>query len=173
MLMIGLTFITGAYYERNVFYKLENVTIEIGEKLPEDILNFIGVINESKNFSIETNAKLDNEGHVMSLGTYSYYLVYNDEKYKFSRLTNVKATITVIDTKKPVITINDQNELVAKKETTTIENTIWDGEGLLDKSIFDKYGYENKGMLLLRNRYFKSCVFNTNLQTISKFHCSV
>lgn len=110
MLMIGLTFITGAYYERNVFYKLENVTIEIGEKLPEDILNFIGVINESKNFSIETNAKLDNEGHVMSLGTYSYYLVYNDEKYKFSRLTNVKATITVIDTKKPVITINDQNE---------------------------------------------------------------
>ena len=46
----------------------------------------------------------------MSLGTYSYYLVYNDEKYKFSRLTNVKATITVIDTKKPVITINDQNE---------------------------------------------------------------
>ena len=62
------------------------------------------------------------------------------------------------------VDINDQNELVAKKETTTIENTIWDGEGLLDKSIFDKYGYENKGMLLLRNRYFKSCVFNTNLQ---------
>ena len=83
MLMIGLTFITGAYYERNVFYKLENVTIEIGEKLPEDILNFIGVINESKNFSIETNAKLDNEGHVMSLGTYSYYFLLRKFSYHF------------------------------------------------------------------------------------------
>ena len=55
-------------------------------------------------------------------------------------------------------------ELVVNKEDVEIENNIWDGEGLLDESIFKTYGYENKGMMLLRNRYFKCCAFNTKLQ---------
>lgn len=58
----------------------------------------------------------------------------------------------------------DGTSLVAKRETVTIKNTIWDGEALLDESVFEEYGYEDNGMLLLRNRFFKTCAFNTRLQ---------
>ena len=55
-------------------------------------------------------------------------------------------------------------KLVARKDKTIeIRNSIWDGEGLLDESIFQQYGYENNGMVLLRNRFFKCCAFNTKL----------
>lgn len=53
--------------------------------------------------------------------------------------------------------------LSAKKTTTTIRNSIWDGQSLLDTSYFTG-PYAGKGMLLLRNRFFKSCCFNTSLQ---------
>ena len=54
--------------------------------------------------------------------------------------------------------------LTATEEETEIENVIWDGEALLDVSEFERFGYEDKGMMLLRNRFFKTCAFNTNLQ---------
>ena len=54
--------------------------------------------------------------------------------------------------------------LVATEEETEIENVIWDGEALLDVSVFEENDYEDKGMMLLRNRFFKTCAFNTNLQ---------
>ena len=54
--------------------------------------------------------------------------------------------------------------LTATEEETKIENVIWDGEALLDTSEFERAGYAGKGMMLLRNRFFKTCAFNTNLQ---------
>ncbi|MBO5416693.1 MAG: hypothetical protein J6A83_08710 [Clostridia bacterium] len=54
--------------------------------------------------------------------------------------------------------------LTAEEEETEIENVIWDGEALLDVSEFERAGYADKGMMLLRNRFFKTCAFNTNLQ---------
>ena len=59
---------------------------------------------------------------------------------------------------------NTDTGLTAQRETVTIENKIWDGEALLDKSDFDANEYTGKGMMLLRNRFFKTCAFNTNLQ---------
>ena len=53
--------------------------------------------------------------------------------------------------------------LTASEEETEIENVIWDGEALLDVSEFKRAGYADKGMMLLRNRFFKTCAFNTNL----------
>lgn len=43
-----------------------------------------------------------------------------------------------------------------------IRNTIWDGQSLIDISAMGEYS--SKGMILLRNRFFKSCAFNCNLQ---------
>ena len=60
--------------------------------------------------------------------------------------------------------VNEDEKLEAKEETCDITNKIWDGEGLLDKEVFKQAGFSSKGMMLLRNRFFKSCVFNTNLQ---------
>ena len=59
---------------------------------------------------------------------------------------------------------DSENGLVASEQETEVENVIWDGEALLDESEFQRFGYEDKGMMLLRNRFFKTCAFNTNLQ---------
>ena len=56
----------------------------------------------------------------------------------------------------------ENNHLVSSQKTVDVSNSIWDGQSLMDKSLFGQY--EDKGMLLLRNRFFKSCCFNTNIQ---------
>ena len=56
----------------------------------------------------------------------------------------------------------EDGRLIATRKTTEVTNTIWDGESLMDVSMFEKY--QDKGMLLLRNRFFKTCAFNTNIQ---------
>lgn len=46
-------------------------------------------------------------------------------------------------------------------------NKIWDGQALVDKSVFEAAGYKGDnrhGMMLLRNKFFKACAFNTNIQ---------
>lgn len=53
-------------------------------------------------------------------------------------------------------------KLVAEQKQTEITNDIWDGESLLDESVFVN-GYADKHMLLLRNKFFKPCAFNTKL----------
>lgn len=58
----------------------------------------------------------------------------------------------------------DGHDLIAEEEETVVENVIWDGEALLDVSVFEENDYADKGMMLLRNRFFKTCAFNTNLQ---------
>lgn len=58
----------------------------------------------------------------------------------------------------------DTHDLRAEEEEAEIENVIWDGEALLDAEIFNANGYGMHGMMLLRNRFFKTCAFNTNLQ---------
>ena len=66
---------------------------------------------------------------------------------------------------KSVCVKKDSEEgLIAIEEETEIENVIWDGEALLDVSEFERFGYKDKGMMLLRNRFFKTCAFNMNLQ---------
>ena len=62
-----------------------------------------------------------------------------------------------------VVAVDYKNgELKSESKTTTISNSIFDGQSLMDSSLFEKY--KDKGMLLLRNRFFKSACFNTNIQ---------
>lgn len=56
----------------------------------------------------------------------------------------------------------DTDHLVSGRKEVEIKNSIWDGQSLMDESLFGKY--VDKGMLLLRNRFFKSCCFNTKIQ---------
>ena len=53
--------------------------------------------------------------------------------------------------------------LTSAHKKTEITNDIWDGESLLDESVF-RGNYADKHMLLLRNKFFKSCAFRTKLQ---------
>lgn len=52
--------------------------------------------------------------------------------------------------------------LMTEEKKMKICNSIWDGQSLIDISLMGKYS--DKGMLLLRNKFFKSCCFNSNIQ---------
>lgn len=54
-------------------------------------------------------------------------------------------------------------QLDAQTTVAEIDNNIWDGESLLDESLFTG-DYSEKHMLLLRNKFFKSCGFRTKLK---------
>ncbi|MCR5649734.1 MAG: hypothetical protein K6F86_00960 [Lachnospiraceae bacterium] len=51
-----------------------------------------------------------------------------------------------------------------RQEALEYRNNIWDGQALLDESVFKElYGNEKHGMVLLRNHFFKACAFNTRI----------
>lgn len=107
-IFVGLTFIMGFYDERNVLYlDLEEITVELGSSIPDDKLNYLDNYLSNSNFALENNVPIDEDGCTNKIGTYNYYIVYRDEERKYSRLTNKKATISVIDTIKPEIKLKE------------------------------------------------------------------
>lgn len=73
-------------------------------------------------------------------------------------------------------TYRTENVLAVKEEDYTLVTDLWDGQSLVDESVFDckyknrdkngniKYlSLNNKGFLLLRNHFIKSAGFNTKL----------
>lgn len=98
------------------------------------------------------------------------------ESYKALSLSSIKGTINIpldgilfvpdyksIFTEEVVSVELKDGKLMAEQKQTEITNDIWDGESLLDESVFEN-GYADKHMLLLRNKFFKSCAFRTKLQ---------
>lgn len=78
-----------------------------------------------------------------------------------------------------VVDINqDTKKLQVAKEEYTQRTELWDGQSLADSSVFKNgkyyirgrdgkeisHTYEDKGFMLLRNHFFKSAIFNTNLK---------
>lgn len=69
---------------------------------------------------------------------------------------------------------NDEGEIKKRDRLKTypkdvqVTNNIWDGQSLLDESVFAEYGYEDKGFLLGRNQFFKSACFNCGIQRFFK-----
>ena len=52
-------------------------------------------------------------------------------------------------------------------------NSIWDGEGLLSKKIFDKHEWlKEHGVALLRNRFLKCAGFNSELEEFYSGYCN-
>ena len=98
------------------------------------------------------------------------------ESYKALSLSSIKGTIEIpLDgilfvpdhkstfTEKVVSVEIKKGSLCAEQKNAQITNDIWDGESLLDESLFAG-DYAEKHMLLLRNKFFKSCGFRTKLQ---------
>lgn len=98
------------------------------------------------------------------------------ESYKALSLSSIKGTVDIPldgilfipDYKstfvEEVVSVELQDDkLTAEQNQTKITNDIWDGESLLDESVFMDV-YADKHMLLLRNKFFKSCAFRTKLQ---------
>ena len=53
-------------------------------------------------------------------------------------------------------------------KTAKIKNNLFDGECLLDKSIFEDNGYDDKATLQLRNLFYKGIGVNTDIQKFFK-----
>ena len=98
------------------------------------------------------------------------------ESYKALSLSSVKGTVEIplegilfvpdyqsTFTEEVVSVEIKDGSLCAEQKKTQITNDIWDGESLLDESLFAG-DYADKHMLLLRNKFFKSCAFRTKLQ---------
>lgn len=62
--------------------------------------------------------------------------------------------------------LGEDGWLTTEEKNMKISNSIWDGQSLIDVSLMGEYS--EKGMLLLRNKFFKSCCFNTNIQKFFK-----
>lgn len=62
--------------------------------------------------------------------------------------------------------LDEDGWLKTEEKAMKISNSIWDGQSLIDISLMGNYS--SKGMLLLRNKFFKSCCFNTNIQNFFK-----
>lgn len=78
------------------------------------------------------------------------FLIIDDCESEFED----EAVVTIIDENNRLKTYQDPKAKVC--------NSIFDGQSLIDKSLMGDY--KDKGMLLLRNYYFKSCCFNSNIQ---------
>lgn len=98
------------------------------------------------------------------------------ESYKALSLSSIKGTIEIpldsilfvpdyksIFTEEVISVELKDGKLIAEQKQTEITNDIWDGESLLDERVFEN-SYTDKHMLLLRNKFFKSCAFRTRLQ---------
>lgn len=63
----------------------------------------------------------------------------------------------------------DDYMCVVENGVTKVTNVLWDGMGLVDKSICS----ENiNGMMLLRNHFFKACAFKTDIELFYRDWCA-
>lgn len=64
--------------------------------------------------------------------------------------------------------VGEDGWLTSNPEDIDVTNNIWDGQSLIDRSAMGEY--QDYGMILLRNRFFKSACFNTNIQQFFSDH---
>lgn len=153
-------------YKRSAGSSREGHCLFIAEPLYEDMIEWsrCGLPSETAEFDRVSweayiSLTLSSMQDVLSLPK-NAFLILEDREEKVNEVAvNVKA--------------NEDKTLTANEEETTVTNSIWDGEGLIDTSVFDeldkkdpehKFKYADRGMLLLRNRFFKTCAFRTRLQ---------
>lgn len=110
-IFIGLTFLMGFYDERLIMYfDLEEITVELGDFIVSDVQDSINNTLNDSNFFLEDSVPKNKDGSTAKIGTYNYYIVYRDEERKYSRQTNKRSTISVIDTIKPEIKLKETSK---------------------------------------------------------------
>lgn len=107
------------------------------------------------------------DGQEIDLAAFESYISLSTSSI-IDTLTIDPKSILIIDdydsvfTEEVVATSVLDGRLHTEQKEVTISNSIWDGQSLIDKSVMGKY--KKYGMVLLRNGFFKSCCFNTNIQ---------
>lgn len=108
------------------------------------------------------------EGSKLDLAGFESYISLPSSSC-IDTLTILPENILIIDDyesefEDDVISVYGEGEnFVAKEERVKIKNSIFDGQSLMDISLYDSK-YTTHSMLLLRNRFFKSACFKTRIQ---------
>lgn len=92
----------------------------------------------------------------------NYITALNSENPRYSKKGNLiykKMYDEIKETKKKCVVVSEETDVV---------NVLWDGMGLIDKSISPDM---MNGMLLLRNHFFKMCGFKSDIQLFFKDWC--
>lgn len=103
IVFISCTFLMGFYKDETMYIDLEEITIELGDNLNIDKINYINSYLINSNYYLEDNVPKNENGETTKIGTFDYYIVYRNEERKYSRLTNKRATISIVDTIKPEV----------------------------------------------------------------------
>ena len=108
-----------------------------------------------------------NEGDELDLAAFEAYISLTSSSIIDTLYIDPKSILVVNDYESTfkedaLVTRIIDGELHTNDETVELSNSIWDGQSLMDISLFGDY--QDKGMLLLRNQFFKSCCFNCNIQ---------
>lgn len=111
----------------------------------------------------------DTEAKIVEMSAYSTLITASAMDYIHIPMEN----ILIVEDQKAVtelpalaVRVNDKKQCyVQEYEKYRIENTLWDGMGLIDDSIFPK---NMEGFIYCRSHFFKSCLFRGNIQQYFK-----
>ena len=108
-----------------------------------------------------------NEGDQIDLAAFESYISLPSSSIIDTMEINPENILIIDDFestfKDDVVSVHDSDgKMIAERKECDITNSIWDGQGLIDISLMGEYA--DKGMILLRNLFFKCCCFNSNLQ---------
>lgn len=114
--------------------------------------------------------KMPNEGaKIVEMSAYSTLITASAADYIHISLNN----ILIVEDKKvatelPALAVKVDDEkhcFVQEHDKYPIENTLWDGMGIIDESIFPD---NMEGFIYCRSHFFKSCLFRGNIQQYFK-----
>lgn len=147
------------FFIRDKLYDATHEWMTLGIQLPEENADIVGIS------AYQSLAASTIVGRVRI--PMEKMLIVKDEDSFYKTIADVvKAEDYVPNAKKP----NEvKKRCVVVREETEIKNTLWDGMGLCEDSL-----YPNKqcGMMLLRNRFFKACMFKTHIQKFFRDWCA-
>ena len=123
------------------FYEKARNFLYMGIKLPED------------------NAKIVEIGAYSSLSTSS---IVSRLRIKPNEILVLKDVSSFFKTNVTSVELNEKKECIAvRKENYEVENILFDGQALIDTSIFPEWA---DGFVVLRHHFFKCAAFHSNLQ---------
>lgn len=137
----------------------EGSCIFINERLYEDTSHWMRMGIELP----EVNAP------IVEIGAYSSLVgsgIVNRIQIDPKNILVVKDVDSFIKTQVISIETDENKQCFAKKrENYTLKNTMFDGQALIDSSIFPEWG---DGYILLRHHFFKAAAFNSEIQLFMK-----
>lgn len=141
------------FYFHNENIKLKNITIELGQKVPNDV-NFYIKGNNTYNYELNlNNIAVDKQGNTNSVGEYSYTIKTNKETKK-GKIYVKDTTFPIVQLRELTIGLNEVFEIddyvVSCEDLSLVCNVEYvneddydlnkkEGEYIVDLKISDKY----------------------------------